>query len=1097
MPLPAILVVDDSDAALKATVRILKQAGYEVAQAAKGTDAVARIRELRPALVLLDVVLPDLDGREVLRQVRADSSLEGVSVVFFSSEQLLPEQQAAGLDAGADGYIARPIAATELVARVRLHLRQRDLTEQLRASEAQYRLLFAGSPHPMWVYDPKTLRFLMVNEAASQQYGFSEEEFHALTIRDLRPLDEIAAIEALVAGPMDAKRRSGGWRHRRKDGSIIDVEISAETIELNGRPARLVLAQDVTERLGSERELARTNRALRLLSRGNEALIRAHSESGLLHELCEIAVEVGGARMAWVGYAGYEAAKPIVPQAQAGVDEGFLASVGFSWAEDQPSGQGPVGQTIRTGLPVVVPDLAEWGGSLPMIEAAQARGHRAMVCLPLRDQSISFGLLALYFGEVRVVPADELRLLQDLADNLAFGILNQRTRAESRRTQEALLITARGVSAATGEAFFEKLTRSMMEVLGAQAGFIARLEPPGFQTAQTICAVVDAKTVPRFSYELAGTPCEELTPGEVKVVPRELRRLFPAVQTRCDPAVEAYVGMKLFDAAGAPIGVMAVQYQRPLDQPEFVASTLKIFAARATAELERDQAEARTREQAALIDEARDGILVCDLAHAIRFWSKGAERLYGWTAVEAIGRGLDELLQVDPAAFAEANRTVREVGEWSGEVRKTARSGAVLVVNGRWTLLRDAERQPKSILMIDTDVTERKKMEQQFLRAQRMESIGTLSGGIAHDLNNLLAPIVMGVGLLRQYEPAQASREIIEIIERSARRGTDLVKQVLSFARGVEGARLAVHLRHIVREVEAMCESTFPKNIEVETNVPSELGLVLGDPTQLNQVLLNLCVNARDAMPNGGKLVMAAANTTVDAQYAVMNHGAAAGRYVLLEVTDTGLGIPPELVDRIFEPFFTTKELGKGTGLGLSTVLGIVRSHGGFVNVSSTPGKGSSFKVYLPAPDKSEEPDAPTPEAEGLPRGHGELILVVDDEAPILHITRQTLEAFGYRVVVAEDGAQAIAVYVLHRAAIALVLTDMMMPVMDGPALIGALQRVNPMVRIIAVSGLQAAGGASRAMLAGVKYLAKPYTAEAMLRLVRSVLSDGGTRPPF
>ncbi len=390
---------------------------------------------------------------------------------------------------------------------------------------------------------------------------------------------------------------------------------------------------------------------------------------------------------------------------------------------------------------------------------------------------------------------------------------------------------------------------------------------------------------------------------------------------------------------------------------------------------------------------------------------------------------------------------------------------------------------------LERDIAERKKIEAQLLRAQRMESIGTLAGGIAHDLNNLLAPIVMAVDLLRFETLSPGMREVVDTIERSARRGTDLVKQVLSFARGIEGARVAVHLGHIIREFESIAMNTFPKNIRVETDVARDLWLIQGDPTQLNQVVLNFAVNARDAMPAGGTVRFAAQNREIDTQFAAMNGEMAPGRYVLLAVSDTGCGIKPEVVERIFEPFFTTKEVGRGTGLGLSTVLGIVRSHGGFVNVESEVGKGSTFKVYLPAQSDSGLPVPPAAALAELPRGDGETILVVDDEASILTITKQTLESFGYKVLTAEDGAQAMGVYAMNRETIDLVLTDVMMPVMDGVVLINALRRIEPGVKVVAASGFDSKASALRMAGVGVQeMLAKPYTAETMLVAVRKAL---------
>ncbi len=389
------------------------------------------------------------------------------------------------------------------------------------------------------------------------------------------------------------------------------------------------------------------------------------------------------------------------------------------------------------------------------------------------------------------------------------------------------------------------------------------------------------------------------------------------------------------------------------------------------------------------------------------------------------------------------------------------------------------------------DITERKAMDARLLRSQRLESIGTLAGGIAHDLNNVLAPIVMGLDLLRQGPLEDGMRQIVRNIEKSARRGTNLVKQVLSFARGVEGARVTVHLGHVIKEVAGIARNTFPKNIELAIEIEDPLHLVTGDPTQLNQVLLNLCVNARDALPHGGRITISARDIAVDGQQAATRHAVPPGRYVLLQVEDTGMGIPREHLERIFDPFFTTKEQGKGTGLGLATSLGIVRSHGGHIHVSSESGQGARFEVYLPARDDSAGGDESGSAAPFLPPGRNECVLVVDDEDTIRTVTRQTLERHGYRVMTAEDGSQAIGLYALHRDDIAVVLTDMMMPVMDGATLIAALKRIEPGVRVVAASGLDSGDHATRAVKAGVRhFLPKPYSAETLLITIRDVLDD-------
>ena len=471
----------------------------------------------------------------------------------------------------------------------------------------------------------------------------------------------------------------------------------------------------------------------------------------------------------------------------------------------------------------------------------------------------------------------------------------------------------------------------------------------------------------------------------------------------------------------------------------------------------------------------------------------------GYPREELTAMTFQQLTLPEDRAEGENARLAMLAGErsnFTSEKRYRRKQGDIIWTNVVTTLLRDAAGTPKYFIAVTADITERKMLEEQFLRAQRLESIGTLAGGIAHDLNNLLTPVLMGTGLLKLGPMSENNVRVLDTIERSARRGTELLKQVLSFARGVAGERVAVHPGLVIREIEGIMRNTFPKNIVFEAQIAKDVWAVSGDPTQLNQVLLNLCVNARDAMPDGGKLAIVARNAEVDAQFAALNRGATPGRHLVLEVTDTGCGIAREHINRIFDPFFTTKESGKGTGLGLSTTLGIVRSHGGFLNVQSEPGQGSTFSVYLPALQEAAPAAAPAAPVRDLPRGNGELVLVVDDEANVLGITRDTLEAFGYRVLTAADGAQAVALYAAQRPEVALVVTDMMMPVMDGSALAAALRRIDPGVRIIGISGLSTHADAARGASGGMEhFLAKPFTAEDLLRYVAKVLAQPSRAP--
>ncbi|MBF2007118.1 MAG: PAS domain S-box protein [Chlorogloeopsis fritschii C42_A2020_084] len=506
---------------------------------------------------------------------------------------------------------------------------------------------------------------------------------------------------------------------------------------------------------------------------------------------------------------------------------------------------------------------------------------------------------------------------------------------------------------------------------------------------------------------------------------------------------------------------------------------------------DRKLAQEKIKEQAALLDVTTDAIFVRDLECRVLYWNSGAERLYGWQAAEVLGKNCCDFLykQISPSV-EEALKTVVEQGEWHSELNKITKSGQEIVVETSWTLMRDEAGKPKSILSVDTNITEKKQLQAQFYRAQRLESLGTLASGIAHDLNNILTPILTVAQLLPLKFPNldEKNRQLLTILEDNSKRGAELVKQITAFARGAEGKRVPLQPRHLLKEIEQVVKSTFPKSIEICIHIPTpNLWTVLADPTQIHQVLMNLCVNARDAMPNGGTLSISAQNFHVDENYARMNLEAKEGNYVLITVSDTGCGMAPELLERIFEPFFITKEPGQGTGLGLSTLIGIIKNHGGFVKVYSEVGKGSQFQVYLSAIDTLATQETDDSQ---MVRGNGELILVVDDEAYIREITKTSLEDFNYRVLIASDGTGAFSLYAQYKNEITLVLIDIQMPSIDGFQAIRILQKMNPSIKIIAFSGLASNQKLLEASGINVQaFLSKPYTIKKLLDTIKEVLS--------
>ncbi|MBK9527139.1 MAG: PAS domain S-box protein [Acidobacteria bacterium] len=506
---------------------------------------------------------------------------------------------------------------------------------------------------------------------------------------------------------------------------------------------------------------------------------------------------------------------------------------------------------------------------------------------------------------------------------------------------------------------------------------------------------------------------------------------------------------------------------------------------------ERKLGEERIRQQASLLDKTQDAILVCDLNYEILYWNKGAERVYGWPAEAALGRNIVELIgENDREHLLQARAALENSDEWKSETSQSKRSGESITIESRWTLVRDEKGVPDYYLIINTDVTEQKRTQEHLFRAQRMESIGTLAGGIAHDLNNILSPIMMSVDMLQLNENDSETSRWLSMIKENAERGTELVKQVLTFARGMTGERVRVQLKHIVKDLVAVLTETLPRSITVKFDIPPDLWVISADPTQIHQVLMNVCINARDAMPMGGTLTIKGSNILVDDNYAKMNIDADPGNFVHLTVSDTGTGMTLDVLQRIFDPFFTTKEVGKGTGLGLATTLTIVKSHGGFVNVYSEPSKGTRFSIYFPAFETQNDAVAVDLKS-NLPIGNGELIMVVDDEKNIREVTMATLKRFGYDAVTAVDGTDALATYSQQHDQIALVLTDMAMPYMDGASLIRALIKMKPEIKIVAMSGLISDGkSAELAELQIDNILSKPFTAEKLLTTVAMVLKS-------
>lgn len=528
------------------------------------------------------------------------------------------------------------------------------------------------------------------------------------------------------------------------------------------------------------------------------------------------------------------------------------------------------------------------------------------------------------------------------------------------------------------------------------------------------------------------------------------------------------------------LGTRAKLYYDENDQPLRMIGTTRDIT-------DRKQTERKISEQAALLDIATDAILVRDLKSQIIFWNQGAERMYGWQSQEVLARNTQDIFynSHDNKQEIAALKTVFKSGSWEGELYKKTKSEEEIIVQSRWTLMLDADSQPKSILTVDTDITEKKRLQQQYFRAQRLESIGILAGGIAHDINNILTPILGSAQLLKARFSQDNNRvlQMLTIIENNAKQGAALVKQLLSFAKGVEGKYTILQVNDLIKDTIQFAKQTLSKSIKFSTHLSPKLFPVYGDKTQLHQVVMNLVVNAADAMPNGGHLSISAENLYIDENIRQINCHAKVGNYIVITVRDTGTGMSPEIVEKIFEPFFTTKDFGKGTGLGLSTVQGIIKSHKGFINVDSKVGKGSKFQIFLPS--LNQEISLLKSDDNKMYQGRGEVILLVDDEAQIIEVTKTILENYNYQIITARNGKEAIDIYTQNQDEIKLVLMDIMMPEMDGNAAICKLKEINPQVKIIACSGRNIEPD-NEAQVAAI--LLKPYSNQELLEKLNFVL---------
>lgn len=830
------------------------------------------------------------------------------------------------------------------------------------------------------------------------------------------------------------------------------------------------------ERTRTEREtalaLGRANRFYATLARANEAALTATERGGLCHAICEALVGEAGMRLACVGWVD-EARQVMQFETAVGPAAGYAEGLLISVDPQRRESSGPTGQAIMRGASFVCVDIEHEPRMQPWRERALAHGIRSSAAVPLRLADGSRGALAIYSDERAFFSADLLGLVEKLAADLTHGL-------------EVLLVRQRFVQQAAALRESEQRWQFALEGSGdgvwdwnvcrEETFFSPRLlEMLGYGADDHAAPVSWGKLVHPDDQARLGTAFADCVNGRSDLLQAEYR-------CRCRSGDYRWVLVRgkviARDAAGG--------LQRIIGTASDVTESRR--AARHLALLE------------TALQAMPAGIVITDHTGRVEWVNEGFTRLTGYTAAEVVG-GTPRLLRSNrhpPEFYAQMWSTILRGRVWAGEIVNRRKDGTEYHEHMIIAPVSHGADGVTHFIAIKQDITERRQIEQQLFRAQRMEGIGLLAGGIAHDLNNVLAPILLSVELLRLRENEPVDKRTLEVIESAARRGTGVVRQVLTFARGIDGERTPLRPGDLLRELALMMEETFPRDIAIRREVDEGTPMVLGDPTQLHQVLLNLAVNARDAMPGGGRLLLGARREQLATKRPSYMGEIPPGDYVVLTVRDTGHGMSEQVRERIFEPFFTTKPRGKGTGLGLPTVLGIVRSHGGFIELESQPGAGSEFRVYLPAmPPETRTESSPCPAP--VIQGAGRLVLVCDDEPAVREVAGVVLRNAGFTTVEASNGREALEIFAAQKDALTAVLMDIMMPLMTGDRAAMEMLRVRPELPLVLMSGLMDPE-AVHAALSSVSarpppLIRKPFTAQDLLTVIAARLAPSAGDP--
>lgn len=1126
----------------------------------------------------------DYRGREVLSDLRPIPDSTWVAVTQMDMGEIMEEVLSRSVYTIAFTVVLILLVASSSAWAYRS--RQVGQTRQLlnaerrqKQSADQFRLLLESMHEGFALHEiicdatgtPVDYRFLWVNAAFERMTGKKMKDLVGRNVLEVFPETEKIWIErygnvAQRGEPIHFEEYSGVFEKH--------FQVTAFCPQLG---QFVVVFEDITDRKASEARIARLTQLYLAHGQCNHAIVHAANAGELLPEICRIAVDLGGLKMAWVGMVD-EKDGMIKPVASFGSGSEYLRDIEISTDPESPLGRGPSGTAIRENRPVWCEDFLNDSTTALWHERVRKFGLKISASFPLKIMEKVVGVLNIYGGEADVLDAEGRKLLLEMAGDISYA-LGYFAREEAMRESESrfrmlveklplgLIYQIPGQPFTYRNRLFSKIfgyteeeiptekewwplaypdpeyrreirekweanVRRAMEEnreitplecrVTCKGGEVRTVEIGGLlldgnlmatfnditERKRTEDALNESEIRYRTTFEQAaigvahigldgrwlrvnrkvcdmvGYSMEELLqktfqeithPGDLEME-HLLMRKFISGETTTARTVKRYIRK---DGSIVPVCLTISTVPGKSGKPAYFIVIIEDISGRM-------KTEAQLRLRSAALEASANAMVITNDKGEIEWTNPAFTRFTGYTAEEALGKtpALLKSGSHEPAFYKNLWNTIQSGEVWSGEIVNRRKDGTLYTEEMTVTPIRGEGGKASHFIAVKQDISERKLMEEKMLRTQRMESLGTLAAGVAHDLNNILTPILLSADLLRKTNDPAMRESMLGNIEKSVKRGAGIISQVLTFARGTSGRRVILDVKRLVTEIEKITCETFPPGITVTSFIPSGIGEVSGDPTQLHQVLLNLCINARDAMPGGGILFISAERIRVDDNFAAMVPDAKAGDFVMISVVDSGEGIPKNIMGKIFDPFFTTKEIGRGTGLGLSTVAGIIRSHGGFVVVESEVGRGSVFKVYLPASGDVGANKEHTEHPE-LPMGNGETILLVEDEANILAVTSTVLANGGYKVLKAAGGAEALDIYRMSGGEISLVLTDIMMPKMGGVELARALRQINPRAKIVASTGQATEACEAELRSIGVRViLHKPYDAGKLLAVV-------------